>query len=437
MNNFLGGLLCFLEVPVVLWLYYRCLDGEEQVWKKGKYWLLLWELFHAGVGMIAFLERRNGGFYLLAGIFVLAVFLILTVLWGKHGMDAFIKAAVFTTLFQIIYFESAEIPRLLFQKESYLDLTKTEGIVTGICMLSAGVLGFFLSACLFHNDWEKKLKQPVKEALAAVLLICETATVLAILTTQEKELMSTLSPILLGVTLFLLFAAVFLGQKRFLERERYLKSQRKRLLEDYYTELDYSQRLVSEICREMDRQLTGLWELTAGEGLEELLLETASQKQEYEKFRQKEWSGSRMVDELLWRKEKICKERRIGFSADLDQFDGGCVSEQDWLNLFVSLFDAGIDSCTKLEKGRERFIKIRVQCAGGFEVLNFSFSGDTSRLLESRKLFGKGRKESWKLDLAEQIAEKYGGNALVKKEEGVFLITVSLEIRERRREPFL
>ncbi len=437
MNYFFGGLLCFLEVPAVLWLYYRCLDGEDQVWKKGRYWLLFFELFHAGTGFAAFLRNRSGALYLLAGMFVLAGFLILTVLWGKHGMDAFIRAAVFTTLFQIIYFESAEIPRLLFQKESYLELTKTEGLVTGSCILTAGVLAFLLSACLFHNNWQKKLTQPIKEALAAILLLCETVTVLAILTTQEKDLMSVLSPILLGLVLFLLFAAVFLGQKRFLERERYLKSQRKRLLEDYYTELDHSQRLVSEVCRDMDRQLTGLWELAKGEDLEELLLETAHRKQEYEKSRQEEQSGSPLIDALLWRKEQICRERRISLAMDLQQFDSGCVSNQDWLNLFVSLFDTGIDSCTKLEKGRERFIKIRVKCAGGFEVLNFSFSGDTTRLLESGKLFGRGRKESWKLDLAEQIAEKYGGSALVKQEEGMFLITVSLEVCERRREKLL
>ena len=58
MKVFLGISLYLLDIPVILWLYYRCLEKEKEVWRRGRYPLLV---LHGAAGIFGFLNSLGIG----------------------------------------------------------------------------------------------------------------------------------------------------------------------------------------------------------------------------------------------------------------------------------------------------------------------------------------------------------------------------------------
>ena len=48
MKVLMGVTVCFLDLPVLAWLCYRCLEREQEVWRKGKWFLTLMLLVYGG-----------------------------------------------------------------------------------------------------------------------------------------------------------------------------------------------------------------------------------------------------------------------------------------------------------------------------------------------------------------------------------------------------
>ena len=89
MKVFLGISLYLLDIPVILWLYYRCLEKEKEVWRRGRYPLLV---LHGAAGIFGFLNSLGigpEGFFfacwILTLLFAEEFFFLAWILWEKRA----------------------------------------------------------------------------------------------------------------------------------------------------------------------------------------------------------------------------------------------------------------------------------------------------------------------------------------------------------------
>ena len=386
MKVLMGVTVCFLELPVLAWLCYRCLEREQEVWRKGKWFLTLMLLIYGGASGYRYWQGKETALELNAalGLLVWAVFLFINLMWAREGLRSFGAGCVFCAVFLLMF---RGLPELL----EYTPFAERQEIFLA-CSIGALVLSVLFLGLILMKGWYWKIPGRVQVvlALAASGFWLGDCFVKAFLAGEKDH--TLLVFVMLALVLGFGAVSLFCFEKN-RKREMFYLHRQEQLFEDYSTVLYRYYTVVSQ-----------------SEDAGRNLLEHCS---------------NRMVNAALFWKLKECREKKIRVKLDLTQFEGGYVENTDWLKLFSGLFDHAIEECAGLERGKERFIRVRSRCAGGFEVIVFLHSRNKERK-------GKAFEKELALHSLEEIVQKYGGTFLTKEEENTFQTTVSIRIQEKR-----
>ena len=436
MKVLLGVALYLLDIPVILWLYYRCLERENEIWRRGKYPLLVLHGAAGLFGCLSYLGIGPEGFF--SACWILALLLaeefafLAGILWGEEGMQGFWKSVLFIGMFRGMILGGTALAGGLYRKSLDrlpVDRDQLPALAAAVGLM---LLLFFLAAWILQKNLYEKLPKLVRSALGLLLALGLTGTGLFQLDQSEWDgfLLAAAAGYLLGGGLVLTCE-----QRRRIRGEKYYFRQQKRVLEDYSLALERQNQMVRQLSQDVNTHLSAMKRLALTGREKEMDEASWRLQQEYGKLAFVEYSSNRAVNALLQRKLELCRARKIRVQVDLAQFDSGFVENTDWLGIFITLFDNGVDDCLDLEPGRQRFIRVKAKCAYGFEVLVFQNSRQPGR--RSRK----GRKNLWEnpssygegLYLLEKIVKKYGGNVICQEGTDTFQTTISLQVKERQK----
>ena len=435
MKVLLGASMYLLDIPVILWLYYRCLEKENGIWRRGKYPLLILHGAAGLFGCLNYLGIGPEGFFYACWILTLLLaegFAFLAgILWGEKGMQALGKSLIFIAFFRgLVLGGTALTEKIVMGRLQRLPINQDYLPVLGAAVLLT-VLVFLLEAWILSWNLYEKLPKVIRKVLSFLLALGLTGLGLFLLDQSEWDgfLLAAAVCYFLGGGLVLLNA-----QQRRIRGETYYFRQQKRVLEDYSLALERQNLMIRQLSQDVDNHLSVMKRL-ALTGREKEMDEAAWRlRQEYGKLAFVEYSSNRAVNALLQRKLELCRARKIRVQVDLAQFDSGFVENTDWLGIFIILFDNAVDACLDMEPGRHRFIRLKAKCAYGFEVIVFQNSRQPGR--RSRK----GRKNTKSssgagegLYMLEKIVKKYGGNVICQEGTDTFQTTISIQVKERQK----
>ena len=161
MKVFLGISLYLLDIPVILWLYYRCLEKEKEVWRRGRYPLLV---LHGAAGIFGFLNSLGigpEGFFFACWILTLLLaeefFFLAWILWGEKSRQIFGKSLIFISTFRGLVVGGTFLTETLSRKRLDripLDVDELPVVVAAILLT---VLVFFLDAWILNRNFYEKL----------------------------------------------------------------------------------------------------------------------------------------------------------------------------------------------------------------------------------------------------------------------------------------
>lgn len=436
MKVLLGASMYLLDIPVVLWLYYRCLEKENGIWRRGKYPLLILHGAAGLFGCLNYLGIGPEGFFYACWILTLLLaeefaFLV-GILWGEKGMQAIGKSFIFILLFRgLVLGGTAFLEKVFMGRLRRLPINQDYLPVLGAAVLLT-VLVFLLEAWILSWNLYEKLPKLLRKGLSFLLALGLTGLGLFLLDQSEWDgfLLAAAACYFSGGGLVLLNA-----QQRRIRGERYYFRQQKRVLEDYSLALERQNLMIRQLSQDVNTHLSVMKRL-ALTGREKEMDEAAWRlQQEYGKLAFVEYSSNRAVNALLQRKLELCRARKIRVQVDLAQFDSGFVENTDWLGIFITLFDNAVDACLDMEPGRHRFIRVKAKCAYGFEVIVFQNSRQPGRRSKNGRKTTKGSAYEYGegLYMLEKIVEKYGGNVICQEGADTFQTTISLQIKERQK----
>lgn len=326
MKVFLGISLYLLDIPVILWLYYRCLEKEKEVWRRGRYPLLV---LHGAAGIFGFLNSLGigpEGFFFACWILTLLLaeefFFLAWILWGEKSRQIFGKSLIFISTFRGLVVGGTFLTETLSRKRLDripLDVDELPVVAAAILLT---VLVFFLDAWILNRNFYEKLPKRVCSVFTGGLAIGLTGTGLFLLDQSEWD------GFLLAVTCNYLLVGAFsllCVQKRRLRGERYYFRQQKRVLEDYSLALERQNLMVRQLSQDVNEYLSDMKRLALTGREKEMDEASWKLQQEYGKLAFVEYSGNRAVNALLQRKLEFCRARKIRVQVDLAQFDSGFV----------------------------------------------------------------------------------------------------------------
>lgn len=436
MRAFFGVIYYILHIPVILWIYYRCLETEVQIWKRGKYGLLIFQVFHALFSFYAFYAKENAG---LAGsvgdslnILTAVMFFLMVVLWAEKGIGAFLKTEFFLGIYWGLQRGIAGIIRGIL-KFGGLSFESREYFLLSLGAVLVMVVVFVVGAWVLNKGLYEKIPGLLVQFLILVWLVYDLAVPFWQMGIAEKSGMKGLFLAMVFVLLGCLTGSLIYFQRQSIRRINYDRRQQDQLFLEYYTALDRQNTMARQMGHDMSNHLRVMKQLAEQNDREEMDILTGNLKEEYGKYQCPDLCSNRMVNALLYRKLEVCREKKIRTQIDLAQFEGGYIENTEWLCLFFNLFNNAIEACSKVEKGRERFIHVRAKCAGGFEVIVFQNSRNPGKTGLRRNTYERGLG----LHILTEIAEKYGGTVICKEEKDTFQTTVSLQVREKRQETLL
>lgn len=145
-------------------------------------------------------------------------------------------------------------------------------------------------------------------------------------------------------------------------------------------------------------------------------------------------TGNRVVDALLYRKQKIAEEKKIRWTCDVEIPKESCLDEFDLCILLGNMLDNAIEGCGRLMPGKDTFIDIQVKTVK--KCLLFEVKNTTD--LTEKPASGFTRKENSKghgigLLNIKDTAEKYNGVMQTEVENGVYFISVLLPLYSYRQ----
>lgn len=436
MRVFLGFCLYILDIPVIFWLYYRCLEREPLVWKRGRYPLLV---LHICSGVWSILDYLGKGpadvrtpIKFLMIFLIVECFFLANILWAKKGMGAFAKTSVFLGIFRIITLGiPLEMERRTLEGLGRLPV-EADYIPAVVTAVMLEVVSFFLAAWILNRRLLEKLPALITKLLAGIFTCLTLVYSLGSLTLEKQP------EFLLAASLFLAAGAAFIllrCQKQAIRREAYYFRQQARVFEDYSVALDRQNTIVRQVSYDMSTYLADMKRLAKNGADESMDEATWKMQQEYGKLAFVEYSNNRSVNAILQRKLEVCRARKIRTQIDLTQFDGGFVENTDWLGIFFCLFENAIEACVRMEPGLERFIRVKAQCASGFEVIVVLNSKQPGQKSGNGRHTTKGSSYEYGvgLHILEELVGKYGGSVICREEEDTFQTTISLQVRDKRR----
>lgn len=134
-----------------------------------------------------------------------------------------------------------------------------------------------------------------------------------------------------------------------------------------------------------------------------------------------------VVSALIQEKEEICQQQEIEMKIDLRSFTAGRVTDLEWISIFSNLIDNAIEECMALVCRRKRVVSVESTRKMGYQTItvkNFCADQEKREKISLKKEFeihGTGS------GILKELAQKYEGFYVHRKENGVFTATFVIQ----------
>ncbi|MBP2627900.1 MAG: sensor histidine kinase [Firmicutes bacterium] len=138
------------------------------------------------------------------------------------------------------------------------------------------------------------------------------------------------------------------------------------------------------------------------------------------------------ADALICHYLKLAKQEDITFVAKLDLPDDLGIDDLDLCVIIGNCLENAIEACSKIQRAEPRFINIRTTICKGylvFEIAN-SFNGLVQHQGDVFFSSKKGVDHGIGLSSVKTLAAKYHGHCSISLDQGVFKVSVSLQLRQ-------
>lgn len=142
-------------------------------------------------------------------------------------------------------------------------------------------------------------------------------------------------------------------------------------------------------------------------------------------------TGSKVVDALLYQKQKEARNGSIHWECDVRMPKGEYLDEFDLCVLFGNILDNAIEACQRMRRGERRFIKIQAGTVKKCFLMEAKNSMDSEEQYRKRSAYWEDSGEHGiGLQNVEDVAHRYNGTVHTKAERGVFVISVLIPLQD-------
>lgn len=143
-------------------------------------------------------------------------------------------------------------------------------------------------------------------------------------------------------------------------------------------------------------------------------------------------TGNALLDIILYKKSKCCKENNIDFNAGIDFNKCEFIEMIDISSIFSNLIDNAIEACNKInENNINKYITIKSTFIKGYYVVRCENSKSNELIIKNNKIL-TSKKDKFLhgigLESIKSSIKKYNGELKIKDSESKFIATIHIPV---------
>ena len=210
---------------------------------------------------------------------------------------------------------------------------------------------------------------------------------------------------------------------RIQEKQMYSRLESKN---EYYEKIEEAQNQIRRLYHDMNNHLNNIQIMN--ENSENATKYIESIQNELKQARKKRLSGNAMFDIIIDEKMKVCKEKGIEFTANIDSRNTAFIENIDTSSILSNILDNAIEACEKIPCDK-RYIKLETMWADDIflivcensKINSIKKSGETfvtDKINKSNHGIG--------IKSIEYSVKKYRGNMLITYDENTFNLKIMI-----------
>lgn len=240
------------------------------------------------------------------------------------------------------------------------------------------------------------------------------------------------------VSVFLVFAIIFICVLFQRQRNRQLELENERLqvernmLLDYYNllnrQIDWTRKFRHDVANHL-QTVEGLLELSKLRTQDTMHYANTLRKQ-CERLYTVRYCNNQLINTVIENKVQKCEKNNIRIEIDMDDISLGKIEEFDFLSVLFNLLDNAIEGCLEvkdLEERRIQFVCFNVAGQIGLVITNNTSS---EPVIRRGKLISTKKHQQYHgvgMQIVEENVRKYHGMSSVKFENQKFTVSINME----------
>ncbi|MBE6795564.1 MAG: GHKL domain-containing protein [Ruminococcaceae bacterium] len=399
-----------------------------------------WAAFVASSGILLALQETGQSGNIKTAVQMLLIFVVsLFIFDGKKRLKGLfcVVYSLFVALSKLLsYFAFSLFIDRVFEKIPYLE---TDSFFYRILSIELPNIFMFVIIMLLGMFTKSKNKAvPIRYWL---LLLTVPVTTLGTLTVYQYYIdrmapgediniyiiVSTVGLVFINVLVFTLFSK--LQNQLEMRRNADLLSTQMRLEKESFKRIEESYNRTRELRHDLKNHIYVLKGITENGTKEEVLSYLEKMTDAVEEATYISMSGNSAVDAIL--NEKLIDARKNGVSTqfDITPLRELKISAMDVCTILSNALDNAVEACVKLEQPGDRYIDVKIEDGENEMIISVKNpSAEAPKRRAGAYVSRKKDKENHGLGLKsiKRTVDKHKGDMLVKYEDGVFNLVISL-----------
>ncbi len=358
---------------------------------------------------------------------------------GKKRLKALFVViySLFVALSKLLsYFAFSLFINKIFDRIPYLD---TDGFFYRI--LSIELPNIFMLVLIILIGMFTKAKKKAVPIRYWLMLMTVPVTTLGTLTVYQYYIdrlapgeeiniyiiISTVGLVFINLLIFTLFAK--LQNQIEIQRNSDILNMQMRLEKQSFKRIEESYNRTRELRHDLKNHIFSLKGIAENGSKEELLDYLEKMTDAIEEATYISMSKNTAVDAVLNEKLIYAQKNQISTQFDINSLENTKISSMDICTVLSNALDNAVEACLKIEEVKERYIDLKINDSEGEMIISVK---NPSLYAPKRRagsyISAKKDKENHGLGLKsiKRAVDKYNGDMLVKYENGVFALVISL-----------
>lgn len=399
-----------------------------------------WSAFAVSSAILLALQETGQTGNIKTGVQMALILIIAFVIYdGKKRLKALFGViySLFVALSKLLsYFAFSLFIDKIFERIPYLD---TDGFFYRI--LSIELPNIFMLVLIILIGMFTKAKNKAVPIRYWLMLMTVPVTTLGTLTVYQYYIdrltpgdeiniyiiISTVGLVFINVLIFTLFAK--LQNQIEIQRNSDILNMQMRLEKQSFKRIEESYNRTRELRHDLKNHIFTLKGIAENGSKEELLDYLEKMTDAVEEATYISMSKNTAVDAVLNEKLIYAQRNQISTQFDINSLEKTSVSSMDICTVLSNALDNAVEACLKIEDVKERYIDLKINDSDGEMIISVK---NPSLYAPKRRagayISAKKDKEHHGLGLKsiKRTVDKYSGDMLVKYENGVFALVISL-----------